>query len=260
MTELTGTRKKPGRKKTLKVSRFDKDVARLIQDGVLRIEDLTIRLGVDPLAAQSRLALLVEKKLLVFDADSGAYRLGVEGYNKFAPRMKAVKTAKPAIPGKIVSEKEVPPMSVPNVQVFAPEKTLSTLPVAEKALDVLAVLDASRKALDEKSLIRKPAPVERIDLGALLEKGRGNSSLAGGRPSFKAGELCELCRAPFKISVREPKLAKFAHCVCGSAYHQDCYQSLVDGGAGCVRCGRKLSAVLDRTSQEALKFVKDAFE
>lgn len=94
-----------------------------------------------------------------------------------------------------------------------------------------------------------------MDLAEMLQKGA-----PGGRAVKKDGSMCELCRGEFKVSLKEPKLAKFAHCVCGAAYHEDCYQSLIEGGAGCARCGRKLSTVLDRGSQEALKFVKDAFD
>ncbi len=227
------------RKAGLKLSRFDKDVAKLIQSGVVRLELLCGKLGVDALAAQQRLGALTEKGLLVLDARTGEYRLGVEGYNKFAPKLKEGKAQKPK------ADQEVLPQG----------RSLEKPPAAEKPLDVMAVLDESRKLLASKNQKIAVAPVERVDLGALLERGA-----PGGNPSFKAGEMCELCRAPFRLSVKEPGASKFAHCVCGSAYHKDCYDSLIQQGGRCARCGRKLSSVLDASSEESLQDIKDAFE
>jgi hypothetical protein len=74
-------------------------------------------------------------------------------------------------------------------------------------------------------------------------------------------ENCEVCKSPFKTSLREPALAKFANCVCGAPFHQDCYDGTIDTGDGkCPRCARTLKPVLGRGANEALSDIKDAFE
>lgn len=230
------------RKVALKLSRFDKDVAKLIQSGVLRLENICVKLGVDAFEAQQRLSALTEKKLLVLDARTNEYRLGIDGYNKFAPKLKDPKGSK-------VKQEEPP---VPEVR---PVEKQPGLKIPERPLDVMAVLDESRKLMATKTFRPKIAPLERVDLGALLEKGAPD-----GKPIIKAGEMCDLCRSPFKLSLKEPGAAKFAHCVCGSAYHKDCYDSLIQQGGRCARCGRKLSSVLDASSEASLQDIKDAFE
>ncbi|MFH0973937.1 MAG: hypothetical protein V1817_04095, partial [Candidatus Micrarchaeota archaeon] len=83
-------------------------------------------------------------------------------------------------------------------------------------------------------------------------------------------EVCELCRAPFKIAVGASAAsagatAKYGHCFCGAAYHKDCYETLArsegesEGGGKCVRCGKKLKIAMDARSEEAVKQLKNVF-
>ncbi len=258
MVEESKTQKtlsaKRGRKpaKKFKATKFDKDLVKLIQSGVTRFSDWCQALGVDETQARTRVNALVEKGYLAPDAQLvGVYRLGIEGYNKYGSlKLKPVKEAAKALE-KTAS---AAPSSVPS---FSSPSSLSS---SFRASGPASFSASSSSSPSKSALAADPAetiPKARssMDLAEMLAKGA-----PGGRPIKKDGSMCELCRGEFKVSLKEPKLAKFAHCVCGSAYHQDCYQSLVDGGTGCVRCGRKLSTVLDQNSQDALKFVKDAFE
>ncbi|MEM0475209.1 MAG: hypothetical protein QW343_00230 [Candidatus Norongarragalinales archaeon] len=74
-------------------------------------------------------------------------------------------------------------------------------------------------------------------------------------------EVCELCKAPFKLAVRGGH-PKYGHCFCGAAYHQDCFETLAEGEGGgkCVRCGKKLKLTLDARAEEAVKQLKNVFE
>ncbi len=79
-------------------------------------------------------------------------------------------------------------------------------------------------------------------------------------------EVCELCRAPFKIAVGASAAsagatAKYGHCFCGAAYHKDCYETLAadERGGNCVRCGKKLKLAMDARSEEAVKQLKNVF-
>jgi len=74
--------------------------------------------------------------------------------------------------------------------------------------------------------------------------------------------MCELCRAPFKLSANSSENnPKYGYCFCGAAYHKDCFESIAgaDGGS-CVRCGKKLRIQMDRASEEAVKAVKKMFD
>lgn len=228
--------------KALKLSRFDKDVARLVQQGVRTLDGLVARLGVDVHVAQGRLDQLIDKGFFVRDAN-GSLALGIVGYNKFAPIMKT---------DKADSQK-------PEA-VFKTESKKNQTESSETKLDVVAVLDASRKA--QEAVLQKPVvPFPRVDLSELLSRGAPVGISGSGKAMVvKEKDVCELCRAEFKVSVKNPQTGKFAHCVCGVAYHKDCYESLVEGSGRCARCGRKLASLLDQKSEESLKDIKDAFE
>ncbi len=77
---------------------------------------------------------------------------------------------------------------------------------------------------------------------------------------YESEEKCDLCKAAFRLSLGKDNHPKYGHCFCGAAYHKDCYETLLDNGGKCVRCGKKLVLMLDRQSEEAIKAVKKLFE
>ncbi|GEM_PF-2104901 len=244
--------RKPSSGKKFKVTKFDKALVKLIQSGVTLFSDWCRTLGVDEIQARVRVQALVEKGYLAPDAQLvGVYRLGIEGYNKYGslkikPAAKETgvaasqKTAASAVPASSTSSSLPPVASFPSPALPSSLPSRPAVPAPLPFGGPTETIPKARSGMDLAEMLAKGAP--------------------GGRMLKKDGSMCELCRGVFKVSLKEPKLAKFAHCVCGSAYHSDCHQSLIDGGAGCVRCGRKLATVLDQNSQDALKFLKDAFE
>lgn len=241
-------KKKRRAAKRFKVTRFDKDLVKLIHAGTTDLKEVCRELGVDYDQARSRALLMAEKQFLVTDpSHPDVFRLGLEGYNKFAsllspkPTKKARESASPAL---------APEASVPAPQ---PIENVDAMPKAHTSVDLA-------------DLLRRGAPVSKPD----ASKDAGSVSV---QPSALSSALppvtqkgtvesvaCELCRAPFKLSVKNTAEAKYAHCFCGAAYHKDCYHALVEGGGRCARCGRKLSLILDRHADEALKSVKDLFD
>ncbi|MDP2717316.1 MAG: hypothetical protein Q8P02_01085 [Candidatus Micrarchaeota archaeon] len=68
--------------KVLKVTRFDKDVVRLIQAGTVRLADIVAVLGVDVDQARQRILELAEKGYLIRDVSHpDVFRVGIQGYN-----------------------------------------------------------------------------------------------------------------------------------------------------------------------------------
>lgn len=254
--------RKPQAGKKFKATKFDKDLVKLIQSGVTAFSEWCRLLGVDESQARSRVALLVEKGFLAPDAkEPDVYRLGIDGYNKYGSlKIKPVGKDGKNVPEKtalaVLSVPAASSSALPSLSSSASPSVLPTDVQVSLPRSASLVFSSARQVTQgapQDGVIPKASSA--VDLAELLAKGA-----PGGRILKKDGSMCELCRSGFKVSIKEPKLAKFAHCVCGAAYHQDCHQSLLEGASGCVRCGRKLSAVLDQGSQEALKFVKDAFE
>lgn len=236
-------KKKRKASKRFKVTRFDKDLVKLIHAGTVDLKEICVRLGVDYDQARQRALWLAEKKFLVTDpSHPDVFRLGLEGYNQFASTVKTKTRKAPFLPQ--------PPTPAPSPALETPESDV--IPKAQNAVDLA-------------DLLRRGAPTTPF-------ASRDSAPSASSAPSFSsslppvtqkdAGKnpLCELCRAPFKLSVKNMDGAKYAHCFCGAAYHKDCYHALVEGGGRCARCGRKLSLILDRHSEEALKSVKDLFD
>jgi|GEM_PF-1242745 len=71
-------------------------------------------------------------------------------------------------------------------------------------------------------------------------------------------ENCVLCKSAFIISLQGGN-PKYGHCFCGAAYHQDCYEGVLEAGGGCIQCGKQLDIILDRASLEEVRKIKDAF-
>ncbi|MBI5225843.1 hypothetical protein HY994_01220 [Candidatus Micrarchaeota archaeon] len=254
--------RKPGPvSKKFKATKFDKDLVKLIQSGVVRFTDWCQALGVDETQARARVNVLVEKGYLASDAQLvGVYRLGIEGYNKYGSMKKPALVA-PLVPARlefsapsaferaptkpVASERKEKPIASPSSFSDAPVLLARTPPAS-----------VGPRRFDDSGALTEEIPKARneLDLAEMIQRGSPSNTRK------VDSERCELCRGDFKYSIKEPKLAKFAHCTCGSAYHEDCYDSLVDSGNGCARCGRKLTSVLDQSSQDSLKDIKDAFE
>ncbi len=115
---------------------------------------------------------------------------------------------------------------------------------SRKELEIEMQVDASAKTPAELKKAFE-AEIAKAEKGAALRVGEN--------------EVCELCRAPFKIggTTSHPK---FGHCFCGAAYHKDCFETLADESEGkCVRCGKKLKLAMDARSEEAVKELKNVF-
>ena len=224
-----------GAKKKIKVTRFDLDAVRVLMIGK-SLSDLCLELGVDSNEASRRLDELVVAGYLV-KGDFG-YKLGVEGYNKLGykllPKSKAQKQSQQGYEQEKHEEKidlgEMLRLGAPKgKQMEAPPYVhTSVSPKREKALK-------QEEKPSEKAVEATIAPVEKA-----------------------SRECCELCKAAFKVGGKDSN-PKYAHCVCGVAYHQDCYESLLENGGKCISCGKKLSAFLDKSGEDAVKGLKTVF-
>ncbi len=239
----------------LKVTRFDKDAVRLIQAGTVRLPDLAAVLGVDADQARARLLVLAEKGYLIRDVSHpDVFRVGIPGYDKFAAALKLPKPEAPvaSAAGKASFMEEIRPAEESEIP---PERVRASSARPAPPTEPIAL---ARTAVDLAELLRQGAPAKPHT--PVFTPPSVSRPFAP--PAAVSGEkqACELCRAAFKLSVKNLEGAKFAHCVCGAAYHKDCYHAIVDGGTGCVRCGRKLAPIMDKHSEEALRTVKGVFD
>jgi len=275
--------RKPLKKEAcFKLTRFDKDLAALVRNGLTNVPEILDKMAIDPENFNKRVALLMRKGYFVFDSQTrSTLKLGWKGYNLFAPKPARVKAAKPA--------EEKPPVPMVEQNPFEEKREVKT----EQAQRVFSppsqppvqILPSPQNVEDLGELLRKGSPkngdtrnslfVERqrrqresppIEREKIPEQGRKplsfNPPVADtGRALLVEGlEACELCKAKFKLNVKNTEQAKFGHCFCGAAFHKDCYQTLVEDVGNCVRCGRKLKLVFDRKTEEAVRGIKDAFE
>ncbi len=263
-------KRKLGRKKGshFKLTRFDKDLAVLVKNGITDVPTILQKTSLDPENFNARLNVLVKKGFFVFDvATRSTLHLGWKGYNLFAPKLK-VKTT---LPKPMVEEKEkpqeeqqkplerreekrefAPPSFDTPVQIFpAPQTTADLADLLEKG--------SPRNALPRTSLF-----VERQQKRASEIKQQTQSQAkpadTGKALILEGAEACELCKAKFKLNVKNTEQAKYGYCFCGAAFHKDCYESLSENGGICVRCGRKLKLMFDKKAQDAVKGIKDVFE
>ena len=257
--------KKP-RKSRPKLSRFDKDAIELIRRGTRSAGRLAAVMGLDSTQVRSRLLELEKHGVVAFDAsEPDKVSLTVKAYNdlKLSPieqtragqqeRQNEV-AAKPALEPAVQERQPAqqdpprPPRPDPNSQSRHPARVSDRLDLAELL---------RRGAPKEPVFVRK-----KIGGDEVIEEKRidaQTTELLKKTIAEYEGEKCELCRGDFRLAI-ENGHPKYGHCFCGAAYHQDCYDSLLDDKGSCVRCGRTMEIILDRQSEEAVRAIRKLFE
>ncbi len=253
------------------LSKFDTDLLRLVASGMSNQFELLNTLLVDPSEFASRVKTLANKKLLVRDAvDANILRLGIKGYNTLheidEKKQKAQKQTAPVRHGE---EPQIP-FSAPFPQVSqkpadAPQNDSPKL--GDPFIGDLSELakkygpNAKRQGSAPENYIsaaRKAMQAPQVPVSSNVPQAPVAASAAG---AGREDDLCELCKAPFKLSASLlENNPKYGHCFCGAAYHKDCFEGLLEADAKCVRCGKRLTAALDRKSEDAVKKIKNAFD
>lgn len=264
--EAKPKRRKPGRKKgsVFKFTRFDKDLAELVRSGVTDVPTILQKMTIDPENFNARLSVLVKKGFFVFDAATrSTLHLGWKGYNFFAPKTR--KTQKTNVRE---GEKAVLPIEEKEEEkgefTPPPQASFQILPSPQSTSDLAELLEkgSPKNAPPKTSLFveRQQKKVEREQESSKPQQPTSKAVDTGKALILEGVEACELCKAKFRLNVKNTEQAKFGHCFCGAAFHKDCYESLSESGGNCIRCGRKLKLVFDKRAQDAVKGIKDAFE
>lgn len=260
----------PAKKKMrFKVTRFDKDLASLVKNGVTDLDNVMQKLGVDPANFRARLDVLIEKGYFVFNKEANSLKLGWEGYNMFAP--KARKQSSSSLPQPLSEQKSKQTEAPAAKQEENDSKKNDELPVRqEDHLPSVQIIPAPHTAEDLAELLRKGSPKNDFPSKGSFFTQRQEKKETAQEPKtpldtgkallLEGAEACEICKAKFKLNVKNTGDSKYGHCFCGAAYHKDCYESMLENGGHCVRCGRKLKLMFDKKTEDAVKGIKDVFE
>ncbi len=247
-------RKKRGRKPGFKATRFDLDLLYLLREGANTLEALVQSLSVAQSELLMRLSLLTQAGLIVLE--NNEYRLSIKGYNYYVSKTRAYPRLK-----KAITEETAPVKRKEEKKHEAPipgQKTVSNWLLSTEVVD----LGGKLGKMDLQEIMKRYGPTE--DQKAQFLQRKAVQTLAPTRPQQPKTEVspdsCELCKSSFKLSVSEPELTKYGHCFCGAAYHKDCYNSLLNEGTQCIRCGKKLLLIIDKQSREVINKIKDVFE
>ena len=258
-------RKKPGRKKAaaFKLTRFDKDLAALVKNGITDVPTILQKTSVDPEDFTSRLNVLVKKGFFVFDAATrSTLHLGWRGYNLFAPKLKAKGEQKPAEEKPLIEQKPLQQNPEREKQMFKPPETsaVQILPAPQTTADLADLLErgSPKNGVTPKNSFFVDRQQKRVS--EKQQEQEQKPSDTGKALILEGAEVCELCKAKFKLNVKNSEQSKYGHCFCGAAFHKDCYESLSENGGQCVRCGRKLKLMFGKKAEDAVKGIKDAFE
>ncbi|MFQ5405580.1 MAG: hypothetical protein ACE5DI_00270 [Candidatus Micrarchaeia archaeon] len=272
--QTTQEKKKTRKKKSSKLTRFDEDLLALVKQGKNTQFELLTQLMIDPSEFTERIGVLTKQKLLVRDAiDANIIRLGIEGYNhlrqledKREKKARKKTTVTPTAPTQNLQ----PPVIRTLPQKHSEEK-IGLLPSEAIEKNAFTMGLDSDKIPAKQTTQKKEKAIQSngIPLEELLEKYGPTKQLKafGGAKAVKQlvedsqTGTCELCKAPFKLSVNASESRpKYGHCFCGAAYHKDCYESLAHENSQCIRCGKNLKISLDKKSEEAVKTIKKLFD
>jgi hypothetical protein len=279
-------RKNKPRKKPFRLLKFDKFLLEVVRRGESDSESLRARYNLDPLQYETRLRELSARGYIIPDAaNPRVLRLGIEGFNAFPPRLpgeaRRTETASPRKPEPSAESKPQVPAAgdAPAPEAKAVPKSAAPLPAPETPAhepDLAELLSKGRpnpnytktfltiSAVGRKWLEGEGQrkPVEETLILDVSKATRPKEKHGDPKGDGKAAEeKCELCRSAFNLSVGKEGHPKYGHCFCGAPYHKDCYDSLLEGsGTQCVRCGKRLSLILDKVSEEAVKELKKLFD
>jgi hypothetical protein len=273
--------RKPGRprKKAFKLSKFDKFLLSSVRSGESDSESLRAKHNLDPLQFETRLKALAERGYIVPDAaNPRVLRLGIAAFDHFPqkkaePKPKVEVPSLPAEPAPAPAALAAPAPVAPlphTIQVPLPQslEKASAEPDLNELLSrgkpnpnykktFMTISAVGRKWLEEQG---QQKPVKETLILEVPHK-NGEKRPVEAKPSSGSEEHCELCRASFKLSVGKDSNPKYGNCFCGAPYHKDCYDSLLGStGAQCVRCGKRLSLILDKVSEEAVKELEKLFD
>ncbi len=247
-------RKKRGRKPGFKSTRFDLDLFYLLREGVNTLDALVQSLSIAQSELLLRLSLLIQSGLVVLE--NNEYRLSVKGYNYYVSKTRTKVSLKKAITGeaKPVKRKEEKREEAPVQGQKSVGDWLASTEVVDFGgrlgrMDLQEIVKRYGPTDEQKAQFLQRKAVQALDIKPQPQK-----------PAPKVlSDSCELCKSDFKLSVSQPELAKYGHCFCGAAYHKDCYDSLLNDSARCVRCGKKLLLIIDKQSREVINKIKDVF-
>jgi len=287
---------KPSQGKAAKMPKklllFDVDLLGYVKSGSNTQDKLLLLTGVDPLQFAQRADFLCAKGFLCRDSvNPNLFRLGIAGYDELAKRNAAEekKTRKQPAREQVTTEPAYEATAgfshstFPTSKLTEHDSPLVYLPGPEHK-------PAKQADIDLFELLRKGSPKNSSESSTVANR-NGNGVAAkiqsaieatpagqaipfeqqvetlGGRDAVKemiekttqAG-VCELCQAPFHLSVNAPENnPKYGYCFCGASYHRDCYEHLINSQNSCVRCGKKLQIRMDKASEDAVKAVKKMF-
>ncbi|NUN11076.1 hypothetical protein HUU53_00320 [Candidatus Micrarchaeota archaeon] len=230
-------------KRKEKIKGFDKKLFEVVSSGVTNKKIILESLVVDEGEFDKRVSSLIKKKLFVYSGED--LKLGINAFDYFKEKPKKTKPKEESLIEKLsIPENPIVVQTPPKIEPETKEEP----------------------RIDLDSLLRSGAPKENVMQKTLEDKvlvvsSPQQLSAAVGKPLMTEGEeACELCKANFKLNVKNTSDSKYGHCFCGAAYHKDCYSALLNGTTRCVRCGRKLELVLDKQTEQALKGLRGVFD
>ena len=265
-------------KPRLKLERFDKKLLKLLEErGESTAEQLRAEFKILPLDFEKRLKTLARSKLVSVTPENNV-SLGLKGYNALAEKPRTERKAREqpkteAAPLQPLPEQEL----IPETQKILEEVDERSL-IESRVFEIPAGARQTQQQSTETQLVRPKETdandplspqVEAANLLVIPAPATQAPPQAAALPPraqqlntawSRAKETCELCKAPFKLSLKqEENNPLYGHCFCGAAYHKDCYESLAQSGQ-CARCGRKLELKIDNASRAALKQLKNMFD
>jgi len=290
--QTTKTRKKKTihKKNIIKITKFDKALAEHIISGETSLKKIQEKMRVDEKEFFERAKKLGDAGYIVTN-EAGETRFGIKGFEAFANQFKKHSLSlKPreqpeetqATQAQQTRQTQANPIQQTVPPALDPKQTFLSTTNEKNDVDLSELLkkgapkpgdsffvkrqhEKSARVLSRAFETSKPkSPTKISTVGELVElvdkKSFENTSGTGGREALMVdgSEACELCKTKFKLAVAGGN-PKYGHCFCGAAYHKDCYETLVDNGGKCVRCGKKLKLELSKQSEEAVKEIKEVF-
>ena len=236
------------------VKKFDEDLVERVKAGTKNIALICSQMGVEEKDARKRVAQLVKKKLLFYDASLDQAGLSVDGYSFFEEKKRR-------------HEKQSARLPSPRSLI----QPVQTSFVAPKLAQIIDAEKQNHSQIDLHELMRIGAPngeqrkkqkqfpkLDSTQLVVVQEKKHAPSALRNKLNPVRPAKTSAIVQIPFSLSVGRTR--PFGHCFAERRTIGIALRSISDNNSSCIRCGRKLELSVDKKTVEIVKGIKDAFE
>src|SRR3989338_3985414 len=216
-------KKKSKKEKRFKLTRFDKDLAQMVRNGITNVPEILEKMAVDPEDFNKRVSVLVKKGFFVFDSQTrSTLKLGWHGYNFFTPKPKRTENKQPKAQAQenerekareeidsllkpLIEEKSEEKREERRGEERGEEKEKQVFHPPSPSVPPVQILPSPQSAEDLAELLKKGAAHQPPKTSLFVERQKQKSFSSQSQPAEKQAQESRRKWAPQELSSADEK-------------------------------------------------------